>query len=51
MFLMVEPVHLDLSPRLDTGAHIFLDLFQDLTAILSVVGDVLVDSEVPVVTS
>ena len=27
---MVEPVHPDLSPRLDTGARILLDLFQDL---------------------
>jgi hypothetical protein len=28
----VEPTHLSLSPQLDTGAYIFLDLFQDLTA-------------------
>ena len=32
-FLVVEPVHLGSSHRLDTGAHIFLDLFQDLTAL------------------
>jgi hypothetical protein len=31
-FLVVEPTHLSLSPQLDTDAHIFLDLFQDLTA-------------------
>ena len=29
MFLVVEPAHLGLSPRLGTGARIFLDLFQD----------------------
>ena len=35
-----------------TGVRIFLNLFQDLTgAILSVVGDVSIDSEAPVVTS
>ena len=35
-----------------TGVRIFLNLFQDLTgAILSVVGDVSVDNEAPVVTS
>jgi hypothetical protein len=29
---VAEPVHLGSSPRLDTGAHIFLDLLlQDLT--------------------
>jgi hypothetical protein len=40
------------SPELGTDAHIFLDLFQDLTgAILSVVGDVSVDSEALAVTS
>ena len=49
---MVEPIHQGSSPRLSTSARIFLNLFQDLTcAILSVVGDVLVDSETPVVTS
>lgn len=41
-----------LSPRLGSGACIFLDLFQDLTgAILSAVGDVPVDSEAQVVIS
>ena len=49
---MVKPVHSGLSSRLDTGVRIFLDLFQDLTAIvLLVVGDVPVDSEAHVVTS
>ena len=49
---MVEPVHHGSSPRLSTSARIFLNLFQDLTcAILPVVGDVLVNSETPVVTS
>jgi hypothetical protein len=28
-FFVVEPVHLGSIPRLDTGARIFLDLFQD----------------------
>ena len=32
-FLVVEPAHLGLSPRLGMGARIFLDLFQDLTAL------------------
>ena len=50
---MVEPAHQGSSPRLGTGAHIiFLGLFQDLTcAILSVVGDVPLDSEAPMVIS
>jgi len=30
-FLEVEPTHQGSSPRLDTGARILLDLFQDLT--------------------
>jgi hypothetical protein len=47
---VVEPTHQGLSPRLGS-ALIFLDLFQDLTdTILSVVGDVSIDNEVPVVT-
>ncbi|KAF8760449.1 hypothetical protein HU200_010160 [Digitaria exilis] len=51
-FLVMEPAHQGSSPRLGTGARIFLDLFQDLTgAILSVVGNVPVGSEAPVVTS
>jgi hypothetical protein len=29
-FLVVKPAHPGLSPRLDIGARIFLDLFQDL---------------------
>jgi len=33
VFLVVKSVHPDLSPRLNTGARIFLDLFQDLTAL------------------
>jgi len=32
-FLMLEPAHLGLSPRLGTGVRIFLDLFQDLTVL------------------
>jgi hypothetical protein len=32
-FLMMEPVHPGSSPRLGMGAHIFLDLFQDLSAL------------------
>jgi len=32
-FLVVKPVHPDLSPRLDTGARIFLNFYQDLTAL------------------
>jgi hypothetical protein len=51
-FLVMKPVHLGSSLRLDMGARFFLDLFQDLmTLFLSVIGDVSVDSEVPVVTS
>ena len=52
-FLVVEPVHSGSSPRLDTGARIFLDLFISAIngAMLSVVGDVPVDSEAPVATS
>ena len=51
-FLVVEPAHPGSSLRLGTGARNFLDLFQDLTGtILSVVVDVPVDSEVPMVTS
>jgi hypothetical protein len=50
--LVVESTHPGSCPRLGTGARIFLDLFQDLTVfVLSVVGDVPVDSEAPVVTS
>jgi len=42
----------DLSSRLGTGVHIFLDLFQDSTALcFSVVDDVPVDNEASVVTS
>jgi hypothetical protein len=32
-FLVVEPAHPGSSPRLDMGARIFLDLFQDLTTL------------------
>jgi hypothetical protein len=50
-FFVVEPVHQSLSLRLGAGAHIFFDLFRDLTNfILSLVGDVPVDSEVQMVT-
>lgn len=50
-FLLVELTRPGSSPRPGMGARIFLDLFQDLSgAILSVVGDVSVDSEVSVVT-
>jgi hypothetical protein len=45
----MEPAHPSLNPRLGTGARIFLDLFNG--AMFSVVGDVPVDSETPVVTS
>ena len=49
---MVEPAHPGSNSRLDMGARIYLDLFQDLTGdVLSVVGDVPVNSETPVVTS
>jgi hypothetical protein len=48
-FFVMESVHPDSSPRLDTSARIFLDLFQDLTTLFfSVVGDVPVDSEINV---
>jgi len=47
---MVELAHQGSSPRCGTDARIFLDIFQNLTvAILTVVGDVLVDSKAPVV--
>ena len=32
-FLVVEPAHPGSNPWLDMGAHIFQDLFQDLTAL------------------
>ena len=51
-FLMVKPAHQGLNPQFGTSAHIFLNLFQDLTGdILSVVGNVLVDSKTSVMTS
>lgn len=47
-----ELAHLSSSPRLSTGARIFLYLFQNLIGvILSVVGDMPIDNEVPTVTS
>ena len=51
-FLVVEPAHPGSSPRLDTGARIFLDLFISRVngAILSVVSDVLIDNEASMVT-
>ena len=51
-FLVVEPAHPGLSPRFGIGARIFLDLFISgfNGVILSVVGNVPVDSETPVVT-
>jgi hypothetical protein len=52
MFLVVELVYQGLSPRLGIDTCIFLNLFRDLTDdILSVVGDVPVDSETLMVTS
>jgi len=50
---VVELAHPVSSLRLDTGVRIFLDLFISAIngAMLSVVGDVPVDSEAPVVTS
>jgi hypothetical protein len=51
-FPVVEPAHLSLSPRLGMCICIciYLDLFQDFHgAILLVVGDVLVNSETPMV--
>ena len=51
-FRVVEPAHPGSSPRLGMGVRIYLDLFQDLTGdVLSVVCDVPVNSEAPVVTS
>ena len=32
-FPVAKPAHPDISPQLDTGARIFLDFFQDLTAL------------------
>ena len=46
-FFVVKTAHLDLSPRLGTSAHIFLNLSD---AIVLVEGDMLVNSEVSVVT-
>jgi hypothetical protein len=47
--LCTSAPHLDSSPRLSMCAHIFLDLFQDLTGtILSLVCDVPVDSDTSV---
>jgi hypothetical protein len=50
-FLVVEPTHPGLNSRFNTGARIFLDFSGFNDTILSVVGDVPVDSEMPVVTS
>ena len=50
-FFVVKTAHLDLSPRLGTSAHIFLNLFQNLSdAIVLVEGDMLVNSEASMVT-
>jgi hypothetical protein len=47
---VVEPAHLSLSPRLGMCICIYLDLFLDFHgANLLVVGDVLVNSEAPMV--
>jgi hypothetical protein len=46
---VVEPTHQGLSPR--TGVHICLGIFQDLTNVIPVVGDMLVDCKASVVTS
>jgi ACT domain-containing protein len=48
---VVELAHLDLSPRLGTGARIFLDISEFNGVVLSVVGDIPVDSEAHAVTS
>lgn len=49
--LVVEFACSSSSLRLSTSVHIFLDLFQDLIdSILSVIGDVPIDSEAYVVT-
>jgi hypothetical protein len=45
-FLVVEPAHRDLNPRFNMHGYPHLQLI-----ILSMVGDVPVDSETPVVTS
>jgi hypothetical protein len=50
--LVVEPTHPGSMLRLGMGVCIYLDIFQYLTgAMLSVVGDVSVNSEASVVTS
>lgn len=51
-FLVIEPAHQGSSLRLGTGVRIFINLLQELTGtILSVVGNVPVDSEAHVMTS
>ena len=46
---MAEPAYPDFSPQLGMGVCIFLEFFRDLTgAILLVVGDVSIDSEVSI---
>jgi hypothetical protein len=48
----VESVYLGSSSRLVTGAHIFIEVFQDLTSVIfSVADDVFIVSETSVVTS
>jgi hypothetical protein len=49
---VVETIYSSSSSRLDIDAHIFINLFQDLTnAIALVVGNVTVDSKVIAMTS
>jgi len=51
-FLAVEPVHLDSSSRLGTGCSHFTVFISGFNGVVrSMVGDVLVDSEAPLVTS
>ena len=51
-FLVVEPAHPGSCPRLSMDARIYLKLLQDLTGdVLSVLRDVPINSEAPVVTS
>ena len=50
--LLVEPVHPNLSHRLGTGSRLFFGFILEFNGVVfSVVGEVSVDSEVPVVTS
>jgi hypothetical protein len=50
-FSALESTHLDSSSRLDIDVCIYLNLFRIIRSYFSVVSDVSVNSEVPVVTS